>query len=148
MTRREITAFLSALMRKKLNGKYYASEVTFNWGIEQGIVTGYEVKSCVDDFRSPNGHNLLFDKNYYVMPMSTRNTIVSQKHHAIGIYVPHRIDVTLKEEQENPTDFTSIEYTGAGFNDGWTLSCVDKSKLLDRNIPIASCLFNMLRSGK
>jgi len=170
MTRREITAFLTALLRKKLmhERKYYSTETTFNWGrknefridfmtfaprnqsvagIEAGIVTGYEIKSCVEDYRSPNGHNLHFDKNYYVMPMTTRNAIIREKPHSIGTYIPHRISITAKEEWENPTDFSAIEYTGAGFNDEWTLSCMDKAYLLDRGIPVATCLFNMLRSG-
>ena len=170
MTRRETTAFLTALLRKKLmhERKYYSTEVTFNCGrmnefridfmafaprnqsvagIEAGTVTGYEIKSCLKDYRSPNGHNLHFDKNYYVMPMTTRNAIISDKPYAIGIYVPHRIGVSVMEEWENPTDFTLLQYTGAGFNDGWTLSCMDKAYLLDRDIPVSTCLFNMLRSG-
>lgn len=167
VTRRETTRFLSELLRNKLQGKYFASEVTFNWGrqgefrldfmafaprnqtvagIEAGTVTAYEIKSCIEDYRSPNGHNLHFDKNYYVMPMAARNVMIREKPYQIGIYVPHRIDVSLMDEWENPTDFSELEYGSMRFSE-WTLSCKDKAYLKDRDIPIATCLFNMMRSG-
>lgn len=31
----------------------------------------FEIKSTVGDFKSPNGHNLVGDVNYYVVPSDT-----------------------------------------------------------------------------
>mgnify|MGYP001306964755 CR=1 FL=1 len=31
------------------------------------IITCYEIKISINDFKSPNGHNLIGDKNYYVI---------------------------------------------------------------------------------
>lgn len=68
---------------------YWAKEVTFDYstahpirvdymrfkplnntvsGIEKGDFMCYEVKSSAEDFHSKNGHNLIGDYNYYVMP--------------------------------------------------------------------------------
>lgn len=35
------------------------------------ITLCFEIKSTVSDFKSPNGHNLVGDVNYYVMPSDT-----------------------------------------------------------------------------
>lgn len=35
------------------------------------ITLCFEIKSTVSDFKSPNGHNLVGDINYYVMPSDT-----------------------------------------------------------------------------
>lgn len=35
------------------------------------ITICFEIKSTVSDFKSPNGHNLVGDVNYYVMPSDT-----------------------------------------------------------------------------
>lgn len=74
MDRRETTEHLSNLLKRKLicEGAYWASEVTFDYatihpirvdfmkfkpvnqtisGIEHGIFTAYEVKSCKADFK-------------------------------------------------------------------------------------------------
>lgn len=37
----------------------------------QLITICFEIKSTVSDFKSPNGHNLVGDVNYYVMPSDT-----------------------------------------------------------------------------
>lgn len=94
MERKEITAILSKLLEKHLDPNndpriYWAKEVTFDYGtdhavrvdymlfkpvdnsvagIEKGDFYCYEVKSCIEDFKSPHGHNFIGDYNYYVMP--------------------------------------------------------------------------------
>lgn len=94
MNRKETTLFLSHILeRTKLNvfGKHYAKEVSIDpWtskakrvdymqfspgdqmsisGIEKGIFTCYEIKSCKDDVYSGNGLNFYGEKNYIVTTM-------------------------------------------------------------------------------
>lgn len=91
MTRAEITKFLGELLvntRFAGAGKHWASEVSLDpWtangkrvdymqfspadqmsisGIEKGIFTCYEIKSCKEDVYSGNGLNFLGEKNYIV----------------------------------------------------------------------------------
>ena len=104
MTRKETTKFLSDLLVKEKfsgMGKYYASEVTLNYGsadvrrvdfmqfkppstysvsgIEKGEFICYEVKSCMEDYKSGHGQNFIGEKNYFVMPMSLYNAPLSRK---------------------------------------------------------------------
>lgn len=85
MTRKETTEFLSNLLiRDRFSGmgKYWASEVTLNYGsadvkrvdfmqfkpvntytsgIEKGEFICYEVKSCLADYKSGHGRNFIGD---------------------------------------------------------------------------------------
>lgn len=93
--RPEITAKLSKLTEEHMAPHrdvryYWAKEVTFDHGtghsvrvdylqfkpinnsvsgIEKGSFYAYEIKSSIEDFNSKNGHNMLADYNYYVMPL-------------------------------------------------------------------------------
>lgn len=94
MNRAETTRFLSDLLisnRLTGRGKYYASEVSIDYGtknvkrvdfmqfepngviyqsdIEKGIFTCYEIKSCREDVYSGNGLNFIGEKNYIVTTM-------------------------------------------------------------------------------
>lgn len=94
MNRKETTKFLSDLLLSNRlcgRGKYYASEVSIDYGttsvkridfmqfepagviyqsdIEKGIFTCYEVKSCKEDVYSGNGLNFIGEKNYIVTTM-------------------------------------------------------------------------------
>lgn len=94
MNRKETTKFLSNLLIKDRltgRGKYYASEVSLDYGttdvkrvdfmqfepagvtsvsdIEKGIFTCYEIKSCREDVYSGNGMNFIGEKNYIVTTM-------------------------------------------------------------------------------
>lgn len=96
MNRKDITAFLSDLLVKKRltgQGKYYASEVSLDWGtkdvkridfmqflpagvtsadgVEKGKFICYEVKSCIEDVFSGNGLNFIGEQNYIVTTMQT-----------------------------------------------------------------------------
>ena len=81
-------------------GKYYASEVSLDYGskdvcridflqfepantmtvsgIEKGIFTCYEIKSCKEDFNSGYGLNFIGEKNYLVMTMETYKAILPE----------------------------------------------------------------------
>lgn len=96
MSRKDITKHLSALLEnisilQTIQGYIYQKKLVFNCyggeqtirvdymrfkpvnnytaeGIENGKFYCYEIKSSVEDFHSPNGHNFIGDYNYYVMP--------------------------------------------------------------------------------
>jgi len=173
MTRSEITTFLNELFEHHHKNMCYAKEVTFNYGmqdmfrvdyvtfkprnqsvsgIEQGIVTAYEIKSCLDDYKSKNGHNMFFDKNYYVMTMETLVAIdarVKWLDWGRGCYVPVPQRWTVQQERETPTKFGTLDFKAEMQRLArWDLVCAIKTKQQDRNIPLSTCLFNMLRSGK
>ena len=100
MNRKETTKFLSDLLIKQRltgRGKYYASEVSLDYGttnvrridflqfepagviyqsdIEKGIFTCYEIKSCKEDVYSGNGLNFIGEKNYIVTTMECYKAI-------------------------------------------------------------------------
>lgn len=50
--------------------KWAAKDITDDLPTEL-ITLCFEIKSTVSDFKSPNGHNLVGDINYYVMPSDT-----------------------------------------------------------------------------
>ena len=100
MNRKDTTKFLSDLLvsnRLTGRGKYYASEVSLDYGttnvrridyiqfepagvinisdIEKGIFTCYEVKSCKEDVYSGNGLNFIGEKNYIVTTMECYKAI-------------------------------------------------------------------------
>lgn len=94
MNRKETTKFLGEILestRLSGNGKYYAKEVSLDYGtsnvkrvdylqfvppramfpsdIEKGIFICYEIKSCKEDVYSGNGLNFVGEKNYIVTTM-------------------------------------------------------------------------------
>lgn len=101
MDRKETTKFLGQLLintRFGGAGKHWASEVSIDpWGreakrvdymqfspadqcsisgIEKGIFTCYEIKSCKEDVYSGNGLNFLGEKNYIVTTMECYKDIL------------------------------------------------------------------------
>lgn len=167
MNRKETTEFLSNLLvTKKLSGmgKYYASEVTLDWGggkgkekrvdfiqfipknqstsgIEKGEFIFYEVKSCKADYNSGNGLTFEGERNYIVTTMETYKQIIHDKPWNVGVYVAcpeHRKPV---DEFENPTpiDDNSMD---------WTLKIATEAHPKDRKRSMSQLLFYMLRSGK
>lgn len=169
MDRKETTKFLGDLLkREKFSGigKYWASEVTVDYGttnvrrvdfmqfepvgivsvsgIEKGIFTCYEVKSCKADFESGFGKNFIGEKNYFVMSMSTYKEVMYDIPHGVGVLVPipKRVGNTTKEryaEFENPTKLSE--------NIDWKFYKIKQAIPKIRNKSIAELLFCMLRSG-
>lgn len=180
MTRKETTKFLSDLLVKEKfsgMGKYYASEVTLNYGsadvkrvdfmqfkppstysvsgIEKGEFICYEVKSCMEDYKSGHGQNFIGERNYFVMPMSLyKNLIVGEEfeefkksatvnavmNYNIGVLVPIPKGSDYKKEFENPTELNP--------NIEWELKTIKPSHAQSRKYSLAELLFCMLRSGK
>ncbi|MBO6231785.1 MAG: hypothetical protein ILA17_06120 [Ruminococcus sp.] len=122
MERSDTTAMLSVMCRKLINPTddtriYWAREVTFDYGkseqcrvdfmrfqplnnttsgIEKGDFYCYEIKSCVADFKSKNGHNFIGDFNYYVMPEDVFREVKDDIPYRIGVYVPELRSMALR----------------------------------------------------
>ena len=165
MNRKEITAFLGELLiRERLSGigKHWANEVCIDYGtkdvkridfimfepghqmsvsgIEQGIFTCFEVKSCKEDFNSGYGRNFIGDKNYFVMPMNTYKEVINEIPHGVGVMVPIPICTEEIDEFENPTELTT--------DIRWRLNIILPARIQHRKRSMVELLFCMLRSGK
>lgn len=147
-SRKDITTELSELTEKYINPHndpriYWAKEVTFDYGtlnqirvdymrfkpknntvsgIEKGDFYCYEVKSCVADFNSKNGHNFIGDFNYYVMPQELYEQVKDKIPYNVGVLVPAN------------THFGSLE-------------SIKKAKRTDRTRPVNEMLLMMFRSA-
>lgn len=184
MKRKEITKFLSELLiadRLSGVGKYYAREVTLDYGkfelvedeiksktrridflqfepenqlsvsgIEKGIFTCYEIKSCKADFLSGYGQNFVGEKNYLVMTMDTYKELkecgeIDKLPYNVGILVPmpcsKKYDQNkIQSEYDAPTQYP--------IEDKIYLETVKKAYKKNREKSIAELLFCMVRSGK
>ena len=187
MNRKETTKFLSNLLintRLTGLGKHYASEVTLDYGssspkrvnfmlfepentlsisgIERGMFTCFEIKSCKEDVYSGNGLNFEGDKNYMVTTMQCwkdlgedyrsgklDNHIKSCNdgtlpRYGIMVAIPEHSQYELSkfagEEYENPTPLSE--------DIRWQLYIVKPcSRDNYRKRSITELLFCMLRSG-
>ena len=182
MTRTETTEFLGQLLVKQNFsgfGKHWASEVSIDpWGqkakrvdymqfspadqcsisgIEKGIFTCYEIKSCKEDVYSGTGLNFLGEKNYIVTTMECYKDILpdlrgkkfnehletrfpeSSHYFGIMVAVPKWRETT--DEFENPTPLD-------GDIGRWKLKVILPCRLGPRRKSMTELLFCMLRSGK
>lgn len=167
MTRKETTKFLSDLLiRDRFSGmgKYWAREVTLNYGsadvkrvdfmqfkppstysvsgIEKGEFICYEVKSCMEDYKSGHGQNFIGERNYFVMPMSLYKSEITELkyNYYIGVMVPIPKGSNKIAEFENPTELDS--------NIEWELTIIKSAHPQSRKYSLAELLFCMLRSGQ
>ncbi len=148
MNRPETTQALSAFLERHIKARdtrvYWAKEVTFDYvtahpirvdymrfkprntytteGIENGDFYCYEVKSSVEDFHSPNGHNFIGDFNYYVMPQEVMEKVRDEIPPHVGVYIPS--------------------------SDRWrSLESAKKAKRVERKRPTVEMLLMMFRSA-
>lgn len=147
MKRSKITAELSELTEHYISPHndpriYWAKEVTFDYGtlnqirvdymkfkpknntvsgIEKGDFYCYEIKSCLADFNSKNGHNFIGDFNYYVMPRELYTQVKDKIPYNVGVLVPA--------------------------NDSYVLESIKNAKRADRKRPIYEMLLMMFRSA-
>lgn len=181
MKRAEVTKFLSQLLintRFGGAGKHWASEVSIDpWGreakrvdyiqfspadqcsisgIEKGIFTCYEVKSCKEDVYSGNGLNFLGEKNYIVTTMECYKDILPDlrsgkfaKHmheqfpessHYFGVMVAVPYLAELTDEIENPTPIDPD-------TEHWKLAVALPCREGPRKRSMTELLFCMVRSG-
>lgn len=181
MTRTETTEFLGELLvatRLGGAGSHWASEVSIDpWtsnakrvdymqfcpasqcsvsGIEKGIFTCYEIKSCKEDVYSGNGLNFLGEKNYIVTTMECYKDILpdfrsgrfanfmAEKHPDSSAYfgvivaIPSLREAT--EEFENPTPLDKDK--------DWKLDVILPCRQGLRTKSMTELLFCMLRSGR
>lgn len=181
MTRSETTKFLSDLLiRDRLSGigKYYASEVTLDWGqgkgkekridflqfspesqlcvgdIEKGIFTCYEVKSCKEDVFSGNGLNFIGEKNYIVTTMECWKDIMGdmgklQNH--IQMCNPEsstKFGIMVARPYSRKLVDEYENPTPIGESGSWTLEVIGICRESKRRRSTTEMLFYMLRSGR
>lgn len=180
MNRAETTKFLSDLLisnRLTGRGKYYASEVSIDYGtknvkrvdfmqfepggviyqsdIEKGIFTCYEIKSCKEDVYSGNGLNFIGEKNYIVTTMECYKAI--QPDMRSGKLQNH-IDECCPESSAHfgimvpvPWSFNPVdEYenpTELNNDIQWELKVICPCRQGSRKRSMTELLFCMLRSG-
>ena len=155
MNRPEMTKWLSELLEAHIDPKndprvYWAKEVTFDYGsiapvrvdymqfkpvnnsvsgIEKGDVYCYEIKSSVEDFHSKNGHNLIGDFNYYVMPYEV--------YEKVFLEIPYNVGVLCPDAFESPF-----------FGKKTTLATKKNARRTNRTRPVAEMLLMMWRSSR
>lgn len=153
MDRPETTKLLSELLEKHIDPKndpriYWAKEVTFDYGsiapirvdymrfkpvnnsvsgIEKGDVYCYEIKSSVEDFHSKNGHNLIGDFNYYVMPLEVYEKVRDELPYNVGVLCPEKLGYKLLP---------------------YILKVVQRVRRIDRKRPLTEILLMMWRSSR
>lgn len=132
MERADITADLSKRTEKYINPYndpriYWSREVTFDYGtlhqvrvdymkfkpknntvsgIEKGDFYCYEIKSCVADFNSKNGHNFIGDFNYYVMPKELYEQEKQRIPYNVGVLIPSKCGTLESIKKAKRTDRT------------------------------------------
>ena len=165
--RKTITKFLSNLLIERLSqmGKYWASEVSLDYGttdvrrvdfmqfepanqmsvsgIEKGIFTCYEVKSCKADFNSGFGQNFIGEKNYFVMPMSLYKEVIHEIPHNVGVLVASPIHSDIHDQFENPKRLDVLNLQ----TEYWELKAIMPAYPQGRKRSMVELLFCMLRSG-
>ncbi len=164
MNRKDITEFLGKLLiRDKLADTYWAKEVTMDYsssdvrrvdfmqfkpqhqrslsGLEKGVFTCYEIKSCKADFKSGFGVNFVGEKNYLVMPMKTYKEVINDIPENIGVLCPISVNKDKFGEFENPTELN-------GDTSLWSLEAVRFPLEKERSKSIVELLFCMMRSGR
>ncbi len=171
MNRKEITEFLSDLLishRLSGRGKYWASEVTLDYGqgkgkekrvdfmqfipenqlsvagIEKGEFVCYEIKSCKADFNSGHGLNFEGDRNYIVTTMDTYKSCIDKMNRLpsnVGVIVACPFTIDPADDFINPT---SIEDKTVA----WELKIIKNCFKGYRKRSMTELLFCMLRSGK
>lgn len=183
MKRAEITKFLGELLVNthfRGAGKHWASEVSIDpWtsngkrvdymqfsppnqisvsGIEKGIFTCYEVKSCKEDVYSGNGLNFFGEKNYIVTTMECYKDILpdfrsgklakhmhdcfpdSSSYFGVMVAIPCWKEIT--DEVQNPTTLLNADVNK------WRLTVALPCREGPRKRSMTELLFCMLRSGQ
>ncbi len=122
-TAKEVTFDYATAHRIRVDYMRFLPKNNSTDGIEQGVFYCYEIKSSVEDFHSPNGHNFIGDYNYYVMPeevfQQIKEEIQERYNGYVGVYVP----------------------------DWFSLTCVKKAKKKERERSTAEMLLMMFRSS-
>lgn len=136
-------------------------------GIDAGQFCFFEVKSCIEDFKSDHGHNLFGDRNYYVMTNELFNALVEEDPHLsmlsptkrygsrAGVYVPVNTESAPVTDAEwndyyrvNAPEMCLPNPFRGGARDAARLKCVYKGdRNLQRPYSTSELLFAMMRSA-
>ena len=161
--RKKITRILSELTEKHISPTndpriYWAKEVTFDYstdhrirvdymvfrpvnnstsGIEHGDFYCYEIKSSVEDFYSKNGHNMIGDYNYYVMPAGVFDAVKKEIPWSVGVLIPE----VFTQKRWRPPLFFEETYQSEAH-----LQSVKKAHRSNRTKSISEMLLMMFRS--
>lgn len=119
--------------------------------VQRGIFTGYEIKSCLLDFKSGVGLNFICDRNYLVVPMTLYNELLSKKliPENVGIISPvptykgKQTNKFFDDEIRNPTPLTTND-------EDWRMHEVRRASFMssDRRHGTAELLYAMLRAKR
>ena len=164
MNRKSTTEFLGELLRRSRFsgvGKHWASEVSLDYGtinvrrvdfmqfepanvvtvsgLEKGIFTSYEVKSCRADYDSGFGKNFETEKNYFVMPMELYIEVKTKVPHDVGVMCPVPRNRDKFDEFENPTSLDADVH--------WEMKIIKQARQKSRKRSMVELLFCMLRAG-
>lgn len=181
MNRKDTTKWLSELLVSKRltgQGKYYASEVSLDWGtsqvkrvdflqfcpenvtsasgIEKGKFICYEVKSCVEDVFSGSGLNFIGEQNYLVTTMETwkklipiRTTDKMERHITdTNPESSHNYGVIVPVPCTKTLEQEFESPTPIGTNCDWDMAVVLPCRSGPRNRSMTQLLFYMIRAGK
>ena len=133
-------------------------------GIDRGEFICYEVKSCKAEFKSKHGHNLIGDKNYYVMTEQLLDELKAEDPHLkqlclrhgygarAGVYVPRGGyavgDEDFKETCEEAFPQLALYNPLTKTRETGELSCVLRADVnAHRPYSNSELLFAMLRSA-
>lgn len=193
MDRKQTTEKLLGLIKGKTlkPGVYGATEVAIDWGtaqpryvdfmtfspantvhvsgIEKGIFTCYEIKSCYEDLYSGKGLNFIGEKNYLVTTMEVykrilddqkwdlQNGISSYSEGRLAAHIlscnpesKHRVGydvgiyVALPEDRSEQDELE--EPTPIDSGQGWTLRCLMSCKETTRKRSMTELLFLMMKA--
>lgn len=180
MDRAEITRFLSDILissRLTGQGKYYASEVSIDWGtdrvkrvdflqfcpanvtsvdgIEKGKFICYEVKSCVEDVFSGNGLNFIGEQNYIVTTMQTwkdlqprmRSGELSNHILKTNPESSHCWGIMVAIPEYRKAEDEYYNPTPLDVDRNWTTEIILPCRNNPRNRSMTQLLFYMLRAG-
>lgn len=137
---REVSLDFNTAHRKRVDYMAFKPKNQSTSGIEKGIFTCYEIKSCLDDYKSGHGLNFIGEKNYIVTDMITYKKIQYEIDHNIGVYVALPVGSDSYTEWENPKELDE--------ETRYELRCLTSSHERNRDYSINVLLFCMFRSGK
>ena len=174
MNRAEITALLGDLLeRDVLSGRHWAKEVKYlkadgtlgrvdymsfrareqRYGptasaVEGGEFTCYEIKSCMDDFRSGHGLNFIAERNAMVMPMGLYRQLGQADTMDVSVYVPipyyvgRATDDMRWAEYQDPSELTPRR------NDWKLVKMTDQPIVGNRRHSTCELLYAMLKAWR
>lgn len=153
----DITKKLEQLLMLKFDNltDFFCFECTIGWlGHEvvdcikydnNRIITCYEIKSSVSDFRSKSAKTFIGNKNYFVMPYSVYQKVKDEIPAGVGVFVA--IDhMEFKEASSTTNGVTRITNWAVPVDGLKELYCIQNATQTDLKADKEVILSSMLRS--